>query len=337
MQPRFLIVRLGSLGDVVHGIPAAAALRCRFPQARIDWLVDPRYAGLLELVECVDGPIAFDPRDLRIGGGRGRAILTGLRAAHYDAVIDLQGLLKSAVLARLVGAARTVGFPRAHLREPLARLFYTDAPDPGAAPHVIEKNLGLLRLFGVGDRAVHFPLRIPRTDTIAGIADRFAPDGYAILNPGAAWPNKRWPASRFGAVAASIRREHGLRSVVLWGPGDEALAGAVVRASDDAAEAAPPTTIADIVGIARAARLMVSGDTGPLHVAGAVGTPLVALFGPTSPERNGPWAPHDVTLSRSAECSCPYARRCRRAVPCIDDIASDEVVRAVRRRLSVHG
>ena len=333
---RFLIIRLGSLGDVIHGIPAAAALRRRFPQARIDWLVDPRYAELVGLVECIDRPIAFDPRDLWIGGARGRSVLTELRAAHYDAAIDLQGLLKSAVLARLVGATQTIGFPRAHLREPLARLFYTTAPDPGAASHVIEKNLGLLGPLGVSDRAVHFPLRIPRTDTMTTIADRFAPDGYAILNPGAAWPNKRWPANRFGGVAASIYREHGLRSVVLWGPGEDTLAASVVAASHGAAEAAPPTTITDIVGIARAARLMVSGDTGPLHMAGAVGTPIVALFGPTSPERNGPWAPRDVTLSRVAACSCLYERRCRKAVPCIDDIGVDEVMAAVRQRLEVH-
>ena len=100
---KFLIVRLGSLGDVIHGIPAAAALRRRFPHAQIDWLVDPRYAALVDLVECVDRPIAFDPRDLRIGGGRGRSILKDLRAVHYDTVVDLQGLLKSAVLGRLVG------------------------------------------------------------------------------------------------------------------------------------------------------------------------------------------------------------------------------------------
>jgi lipopolysaccharide heptosyltransferase I len=336
-HPRFLIVRLGSLGDVIHAIPSAAALRRRFPQAHIDWLVDPRYADLLDLVECIDRRISFDPREMLRSPARTLPLLKDLRRTHYDAVVDLQGLLKSAMLARLVGATRTIGLQRAHLREPLARLFYTTAPDSGAAPHVIDRNLALLRPLGVSDSAVHFPLRIPRTDTVAAIAERFAPDPYAILNPGAAWPNKRWPANRFGALAASIRREHGLRSIVLWGPGEDGLAGAVVSASEDAAEAAPPTTITDIVGIARGARLIVSGDTGPLHIAGAVGTPIVALFGPTFPERNGPWAPHDVTVSRVANCSCLYDRRCRRVVPCIDDIGVDEVVRAVRQRLSMHG
>jgi len=124
---------------------------------------------------------------------------------------------------------------------------------------------------------------------------------------------------------------------VLWGPGEQALAAAVAAASQGAAETAPPTSIGDVVGIARGAQLMISGDTGPLHIAGAVGTPLVALFGPTRTERNGPWAAHDLTVSRTAQCICLYERRCRRAVPCIDDIGIDEVMAAVRRRLSAHG
>ncbi len=334
---KFLIVRLGSLGDVIHGIPTAAALRSRFPDAQIDWLVDPRYVELLELVECIDRPIAFDPRDVRIGGGEALSVLKSLRAARYDAVVDLQGLLKSAVLGRLVGAGQTIGFPRAHLREPLARLFYTDAPDPGTAPHVISKSLGLLRALDVSDQTVRFPIRFPRTDTVRAVVDRPGQDGYAILNPGAAWPNKRWPAERFGAVAASIRGEHGWRSVVLWGPGEEGLAASVAAASQGAADVAPSTTIADLVGIARAAKLMVSGDTGPLHIAGAVGTPIVALFGPTSPERNGPWAARDVSLSRFATCSCRYERRCGRAAPCIGEITPEEVAQAVGRRVRAHG
>lgn len=334
---KFLIVRLGSLGDVVHGVPAAAALRSQFPDARIDWVVDPRYVELLELVECIDEAVPFDPRDLRIGGGGARRAIGRLRTTGYDAVIDLQGLLKSAVLGRLVGAGKTIGFPLAHLREPLARIFYTDAPDPGSLTHVIQKNLSLLRAIGVNDHTVRFPIRVPRTVAATSVADRVGSGGYALLNAGAAWPNKRWLPEHFGSVAASIRDEHGWRSVVLWGPGEEALAASVAAASDGAADIAPPTTIADLVGIARGAKVMVSGDTGPLHIAGAVGTPIVALFGPTSPERNGPWATRDVSISRVATCACRYERRCRRAAPCIDEITPAEVVQAVRERLHADG
>jgi heptosyltransferase I len=333
----FLIVRLGSLGDVIHGIPAAAALRCTYPNARIDWLVDPLYVEFLNLVECIDRRVPFDPRALMRGGISAWAVVRELRRTKYDAVIDLQGLLKSAFLSRLVHAHQTIGFPRTHLREPLARLFYTEAPDPGAASHVIDKNLALVAALGVADRTVRFPIAIPRTPTVTLARERIGAAEYALINPGAAWPNKRWPPDRFGAVAAAIHRDFGLRSLVLWGPGEESLADAVAAASGGTAEAAPPTTIVDLVGLARGARLMVSGDTGPLHIAAAVGTPLVALFGPTFPERNGPWSSRDLVVSRVSQCSCKYERRCRKAVPCIDDIGVSEVRDAIGRRLVPHG
>jgi ADP-heptose:LPS heptosyltransferase len=134
-----------------------------------------------------------------------------------------------------------------------------------------------------------------------------------------------------------MRETHGLRSLVLWGPGERPLAQDLVDASAGAAEVAPPTSIPEIAGIARAARLMISGDTGPMHVAAAVGTPLVTLFGPTRPDRNGPWGLYDVAISRVDTSSCVYERRCRLPVPCINDIGVDEVLAAVERRLSVHG
>jgi heptosyltransferase-1 len=171
----FLIVRLGSLGDVVHGIPVAAALRHEFPASRIDWMVDPRYVELLNLVVGLDRRIGVDPRAIKHGQPRRRfrETLRELREIGYDAAIDLQGLLKSAMLARSIRAHRTNGFPRKHLREPLARLFYTDAPDPGEATHVIYKNLALLAPLQVSDRRVRFPLEIPRTVTCEQIIKRF--------------------------------------------------------------------------------------------------------------------------------------------------------------------
>jgi len=300
-------------------------------------VVDPRYVELLNLVECLDHRIPFDPRGLTHAEAGAWTVVRELRHTAYDTVLDLQGLVKSAVLSRLVGARHTVGFSRRHLREPLARMFYTQAVDPGAAQHVIDKNLALLEPLGVTDRSARFPITIPRTQVVALARERAGGDDYAIVNPGAAWPNKRWPPDRFGAVAASMRHDFGLRSLVLWGPGEEPLAHAVVAASHGAAALAPETTIADLIGVSRGARLMISGDTGPLHIAGAVGTPIVALFGPTFPERNGPWSPRDVVLSRNVQCTCFYERRCRKATPCIDDIGVDDVRDAVRQRLAAHG
>jgi len=333
---RFLIVRLGSLGDVVHGIPVAAALRHEYPASRIDWMVDPRYVELLNLVVGLDRRIGVDPRAIRRGEARRRfrQTLRELRDTGYDAAIDLQGLLKSAMLARSIRAHQTIGFPRRHLREPLARLFYTDAPDPGLATHVIYKNLALLAPLHVTDLRVRFPLEIPRTATTTQIIHRFERREYALVNPGAAWPNKRWPPANFGAVAAAIEREFGWRSLVLWGPGEQELAHEVVAQSGGAAEISPPTTITDLVGLARGARLMISGDTGPLHIAGAVSTPIVALYGPTRPDRNGPWGLSDVSISRVQQCSCVYERKCRKTERCIDDISVAEVISAVQRRVA---
>jgi heptosyltransferase I len=335
-----LIVRLGSLGDVVHAIPAAAALREAFPLARIDWVTHPSYLPLLELVPAVDNRIGIDTRQLVPSGngndGRPYDVLTVLRIlrrAAYDVVLDLQGLIKSAALARLVGASRTIGFPREHLREPLARLFYTEAADPGAASHVIHKNLGLLGVLGVSHPPVAFPLRIPPSAAADEVALAHA-RGFALINPGAAWPNKRWPAARFGALAQALRERHGLSSVVLWGPGEEPLAREVVAGAGGAATLAPATTIADLFAIAREARVMISGDTGPLHIAAAVGTPVVALFGPTRADRNGPWNTGDLSISRVHQCECLYQRTCRRPIPCIDDIAIGEVLHAVEQRLA---
>ena len=330
---RILIVRIGSLGDVIHGLPAAAALRERFPDAQIDWLSDPRYVELLALVPVVNRVLPVDTRR----SGAMLATVRELRRARYDAAIDLQGLLKSALLARASAARRTLGFSARHLREPAARWFYTEAHDPGEARHVIDRNLALAAALGAGPPRIPFPLQVPSSVVADRLASAAGVDGFALLNPGAAWPNKRWPPARFGALAASLRDRYAMRSQVLWGPGEEALAAAVAAASAGAADVVPATTIRDLVAIAARARLMVSGDTGPLHVAGAVGTPIVALFGPTWPERNGPWSAADVTLSRNGECVCHYERRCRRARACIEDIGVDEVLAAVERRVGAHG
>ena len=318
------------MGDVIHAIPTAAALRARFPEARIDWMVDPRYVPLLEMVRGIDSRIAVNTR--RVGSTF--ATLGDLRGVGYSAVIDLQGLLKSAVLARAVGAERTIGFASHHLRERTAGPFYSHRVDP-AELHVIFKNLALLAPLGSRDTRVAFPLEIPHSEVAETAVARFAGTPYAVINPGAAWPNKRWPADRFGALAATLSDRYGLRSLVLWGPGEEPLAEQVANASRGATELAPATSITDLFAIASRARILISGDTGPLHIGGAVGTPLVALFGPTRAERNGPWSAADIVVSRTDGCSCLYRRRCRRKAACIDDIQLPEVVDAVDRRLAM--
>jgi ADP-heptose:LPS heptosyltransferase len=157
---------------------------------------------------------------------------------------------------------------------------------------------------------------------------------YAVINPGAAWPNKRWPAERFGELAAFLLEVRGIVPFVLWGPSEAPLAQAVVDASGGAARLAPPTKIRDLVEVCRSAALMISGDTGPLHIAAAVGTPTVSIFGPTDPARNGSHVPADIAVSRFASCGCRYDRRCHQPEWCLASIPVAEVTAAVQQRLA---
>jgi len=330
---RILIVKLGALGDVVHAIPVAAALRRAFPSARIDWLVSPKHREILDLVPVID-------RRLVMNDARMIAAIRELRGNHYDVAIDLQGLIKSAALARASGAARVVGFTSRYARETLASWFYTEAHDPGGGGmyhiderHVIYTNLSVLETLGIQAGVPEFP--IDRVESVAA-ADVAARTGgrYAILNPGAAWPNKRWVPARFAAIARELQGRNALTSVVVWGPGEESLAREVAGQSSGAAIVSPRTTIADLVALARGASLYLSGDTGPAHIAAAVGTPIVGIYGPTRASRNGPWAKADVTVSRSDVCQCHHLRQCRLKTMCLDDIQIDEVLAAVERRLA---
>ncbi len=319
----------------MHALPLAAALREAHPGARIGWLVDARHQPVLDLVPVISERIPVDTRAWRGPAGL-RAALARLRRDRFGVAFDAQGLLKSAVLARLSGARRVVGLARPFLRERAAALFYSETVDPGGDDHVVARALALAGAVGLRPDAPAFPLAVP--DSAAPAAARAAldlgaRDPFVILNPGAAWPNKRWPPDRFGAVAAAMARRRGLRSAVLWGPGEAELASAVVAASAGAAAAAPPTTLGDLVALLAAARLVVSGDTGPLHLAAALGTPVVGIYGPTRAARNGPWAPADLVISRSARCQCHHQRRCHAAVWCLDDVSVEEVAAAVDRRL----
>jgi lipopolysaccharide heptosyltransferase I len=335
LPDRVLIVKLGALGDIVHAIPVAAALRRARPAVRIDWLVNPKHRAILDLVPVID-------RRLEMTDSRMLAVVRELRRNRYDVALDLQGLIKSAFLARASGASRVIGFSARYTREPLSRLFYTETYDPGGGgmyhedeKHVVLTNLGLLEPLGLrpGDAPPEFPIDVVESrlakDVAASTGGR-----YAVVNVGAAWPNKRWMPSRFATITSALRAIHGLPSVVLWGPGEEALAREVADGSCGAAAMLPRTSIADVVALARGASLFVTGDTGPAHIAGAVGTPIVGIYGPTRPSRNGPWSADDVTVSRADVCQCHHLRECRLKTMCLEDIDVAEVMTAIERRLA---
>ncbi len=329
----FLIVRLGALGDIIHAVPAAAALRAAFPASRIDWLVDGRHRAMIDLVTVVDHAVVLErssiPGWMDVAGR--------MRQVRYDVAIDLQGLLKSALLARASGAPRVLGFSIWHLREKTARPFYSETSREdlrvGQPDHVIYKNLRLLSSLGVTETRTRFPLADVESRALAEVRTTLGGDRpFALINPGAAWPNKRWPPERYGEVAAFLRDVRGLPSFVLWGPGEQGFACAVVETSAGAARVAPATGLPDLLALSRAASLMISGDTGPLHIAAAAGTPTVSLFGPTDPHRNGPWSSDDVAISRFDACGCHYERRCRKPSWCLASIDVAEVTAAIQQR-----
>jgi len=353
---KILIVRLSALGDIVHALPVLAAIKKAKPDAQVDWLVEENYASILSIASGLRKRIivranrSFVTSDAVSFGG-----LLGYKNAasylwnqDYDVALDLQGLIKSAVWARISFADRVIGFDGPNLREPQAAFLYSETVTPlrpaghqanrPAGDHVIQKNLSILSALQIKPDAVELPLT-PHAgaETLAAIDAAGGRHRYIVLNPGAAWPNKRWPPDRFGALAAALQQTTGLRSLVTWGPSERDLAEDIVRASSGAATAAPATSVSDLGVLMREAALAVAGDTGPLHIAAAMGTPLVGLYGPTWPERNGPWDPDDVVLSRANVCVCHHKRQCLRGAPCINEITLEEVVIASQKRLAAAG
>jgi lipopolysaccharide heptosyltransferase I len=339
---RILIVRLSALGDIVHALPVLFAIKRWRPSVSVDWLVEENYAPVLALVPELDRRIIVRAK---LGGvsqaaitfSRGLGYLRAvsfLRAQRYDVALDLQGLIKSAVWARASGATRVIGFARDHLRESQAAVFYSEAVSPPKAGHVIDKNLAVLDPLDVPAGPMTLKLQATASSEVtAAIGAAGGRRRFIVLNPGAAWPNKRWPADRFGAVAAALYQRTRFRSVITWGPPERALAESVVAASGGTAVLAPATSVADLAVLLRDAALAVAGDTGPLHIAAAMGTPLVGLYGPTWPERNGPWDPRDRVISRADTCVCHHKRQCVRGAPCINEITVEEVVAEAERRL----
>jgi lipopolysaccharide heptosyltransferase I len=299
-----LIVKLGAIGDVVHALPAAAALKRDLPGARISWAVERSAAEIVRLTPVVDRVVEIDTRRWRRSPldattrSALAASLAALREDPVDVALDMQGLVKSGVVALLSRAKRRVGFATPALRERASALFLTEQVEVDDAGHVIEKNLALARHLGASDGAPYqFPIDVPASIDLA-LAARLPSAPFAILNPGGGWWTKQWSPERFGALARDLAARRGLASLVTFGPGEESLAERVVAASEGAASAFA-CTITELVSLARRAVVFVGGDTGPMHIAAAAGAPVVGLFGPTSALRNGPFDPRDRAVGRS--------------------------------------
>jgi heptosyltransferase-1 len=285
-EPRFLVVRLGSLGDIVHTFPAVAALRESFPQAQIAWLTHPRWEFLVKSSALASEVWTVETRVL----SSLRQVIRSVHANLWTAAIDYQGLWKSAMLPFFGGVKRRIGFSSATIREFGVPLLYTERVNASRA-HIAEQN-GELSLRAGAQRVTASPtLQIPQEDQAKVCASLRAQDlnRYVVLSPGGGWRSKCWPAERFGALSRMLRKSLDLRSVVNIGPGEDDLAGALAAASGDAAPFVYRGSLGELMALLRGAECVVAGDTGPLHLAAALGTRTVALFGPTDPARNGPY------------------------------------------------
>ena len=342
---RLLIVRLGSMGDIVHTLPAITALRESFPQTSIGWIIEERWAELLcTLPEPRSGPRS--PRRLLVDRvhtvntktWRGSLLstqtweqvaagLSELRAQRYQVAVDFQGAVRSAMLARWSGAPVVYGAMQP--RENVASMFYTRQVIARGS-HVVMQNLSLAE--AVARRPLEAPaIEFPRNPTAEKqLGDRLHQFGdFVLLNPGAGWGAKQWPAERYGNVARRLA-EDGIKSLINFGPGEERLVQAVEEASQGAAKGFA-CSLSELIALTRRARIFIGGDTGPMHMAAALGIPVVAIFGPTNPERNGPFGTRSIVL-RSPASPTTHSRRAQ-PDPGMLQIAPDEVVAATRRLL----
>ncbi len=297
---RILIVRLSAIGDVIQGMPIACALRERFPDAFLAWAVEGRAGQLLQGHAALDQVVVLPRGWLKSLAGVWR-LGRQLHAMRFDVALDAQGLTKSAMLAWLCGARRRIGFGSPWGRElsPWLNTEIADAP----GPHIIERNLQLLRPLGVESPAVRFMM--PEAEQDRETAERIVDDagcrqGFGIINPGAGWPSKLWPCPRYAAVAVHLGREWNLPTLIAWAGDEEySMAQRIAAGAEGHARPAPKTSLTELAALARRAKLFIGSDTGPLHLAAAVGAPCVGLYGPWPREVHGPYGPQHIALQKA--------------------------------------
>ena len=311
---RIALVKLSSLGDVVHALPVAATLRAARPDAWLAWIVEEREAAVLRDHPALNEVIvvhtrrwrrARRPRDLFAAARDIRAARRQLRMGRFDVALDLQGLIKSGLLTAATGAPVRIGFDRKWRREPAGGLFTNRQIAPPSTRHVVEQYLALLKPLGITTPRLEFRLptvaaaeaRLDEWLTTAGLKPR---QRLVVLNPGAGRADKRWPVPRFVELATHLGLDAGAHVVVAWGPGEESAARAIVDGAGAAGPRpllAPPTDLHALIALLRRASVMVAADTGPLHLAAALGTPCVGLYGPTAAARNGPYGAGHAALT----------------------------------------
>jgi lipopolysaccharide heptosyltransferase I len=315
---RILVVRLGAMGDIIHTLPAVAFLKQSHPDSHLTWLVEPRWELLLEANPYVDRVVLLRRQSLAGLMETRRE----LRTLNYDFAVDFQGLLKSAMSASAAHPDRLYGFHQSQVRERLAALFYSHKTLSRAA-HVVDRNLELAAACGgsgIEPGKREFPLP-------PGRSEGHLPSGdFVLASPLAGWGSKQWPLAHYRALALRLRRELGIPLVLDGPPGADfaAVEGAVTHHS----------SLPGLIHATRRAAAIVGVDSGPLHLAAALGKPGVAIFGPTDPARNGPYG-DSLRVLRTAAAATTY-KRSASIDPSMQNISPDGVFEALRAIVGAH-
>ncbi len=339
------IIRLSALGDIIHALPVANILRREYPASKISWIVDTRYQEILEGHVDIDEIIPIDTQRWKGGIAGIGAFLHDIRdlskkfaERRFSLVLDLQGLMKSGILSAMTKAHKRVGFDRANCRESLNTIFNNVHIAPlGEDRHIIDKNLAFLRRLAINTQ--NWEWRIPLRSEQERFAEGFIA-GLKIkdksplvgINPGAQWETKRWGVERYSILADRLKRELGAEVIWTWGPGEKPLVDEIRRRMEEKSIAAPPTTVQELSALTGRFDLFIGGDTGPLHLAVAVGVPTVSIYGPTDPARNGPYGQGHRVLYHELDCSGCHKRTCNN-FRCLDPITVDDVFGACRQQL----
>jgi heptosyltransferase I len=309
-KPRILLVRLSALGDVIHAMPVACALRARFPQALIVWAVEERAGDIVQGHSAIDYSVVL-PRGWLRSPAKVWRLRKRLKAFAFDTALDIQGLTKSAAVAWLSGARRRIGMGGRWGRE-ASRWLNNHLVDTGHR-HAIERGLKLLEPLGIQSPEVRFdvPATTADRDAAEEILKRLDVDGrFVLIASGAGWPSKLWPLDRYAAVAAYLGRRWNLPSLVIWGnDAEQARAQRIIQAAEGHARLCPKITLMQLAAIARRAHFAIGSDTGPLHLAAAAGTPCIGLYGPWPAEQHGPYGPQHINLQRMVMVGTTHQRR----------------------------
>ncbi len=341
---RILIIKPSSLGDVVHALPVLAALRERYPQAHVAWLIAKPFAPLLDGHALIDELVIFDRRRYgRMLGDFGILrefvrFVWELRRRRFDLVIDLQGLVRSGFFTFASGAPRRVGFARA--RE-FAWAGYTQRVRcESRDQHAVEKNLCVAGALDLPHRPARFPLGLQDHELAAArellrtAAGREMGEFVALL-PGARWETKRWMPTRFAAVLDQLHQQGYPPAVLLGGPNEREFADQICAQTASAPiDLVGQTTLRELAAVLSLSVLVICQDSGPMHIGAALNKPLVALFGPTNPDRTGPYCETAQIVQRSLPCVPCYRRQCPLSHhKCLRELGVEEVLEAVREQV----